>query len=150
MYKIGKRISPFCIYVVSPTTLHHVLQCTLTSAYHVKKHEKMSLRDWFTYKFDRSVSPNRVIHRMHSENNEFLFKNHIPCVDYLVQSSSLMKITYVVFNSTFWPYYYFSSFFLLYFIRWRLYYVVFNSSFWLYYFFLFLFLFYFNLLFFLW
>lgn len=49
LYNINKRDSPLCICGSPSTSLHYILNCTLTSTYHIKKHPQMSLRSWWRY-----------------------------------------------------------------------------------------------------
>lgn len=53
--KLGKQ-SPLCAFGLFIISLHYVLQCILTSSYHVEKPDKMLLHDWVTYILHHPVS----------------------------------------------------------------------------------------------
>lgn len=81
LYDINKRDSPLCICGSPSTSLHYILDCTLTSHFHIKKHPHMSLSDWWTYVEERPFLLKKIVDCMRFiELNEYLFSNPLPFV----------------------------------------------------------------------
>lgn len=82
--KFNKSPSPYCICNKISNSLHYILDCTLTSTFHVKKARSMSLANWSEYLLKRPVLLERISECMRFlECNQFLFDNPDPDLDHL-------------------------------------------------------------------
>lgn len=76
---INKRDSPLCICGSPSTSLHYILDCTLTAHYHIRKHSQMSLSDCWNYVEKRPVLLRKTVDCVRFvEINEHFFVNPLP------------------------------------------------------------------------
>lgn len=79
LYIIGKTDSPLCVCGGLGSSVHYILECCLTRAYHVKKHSQMSLSSWFDYLLEKPFLLDRISKCVqHICSNELYYLNPLP------------------------------------------------------------------------
>lgn len=78
LFKINRSGSPDCVCGQLSSSLHYVLECTLTSTYHIRKAPSISLNSWLIHILANPPVRRRLIDCMtFLEKNEFIFSTPI-------------------------------------------------------------------------
>ena len=76
---IGKRPSPLCICGKISNSLHYILKCPLTGAYHIRRDPQIPLHNWIKYILHNQHLQDKIIKCInYIEQNELLFTNPGP------------------------------------------------------------------------
>ena len=78
-FKIGKRDSPLCICSHQSNSLHYILSCPLTKVFHIRKDNRQSLSNWFSFILKKPHLQQKIIKCIqYLEKNEADFRNLNP------------------------------------------------------------------------
>ena len=81
LHRIGKRSSPLCICGQLSTSLHYILECPLTSTFHIRKDPNLTLSAWFSYILKNDNLKQKIIKCIKFiESNEHIFINPGPVI----------------------------------------------------------------------
>ena len=79
LYKINKSPSPFCICGKYSDSLHYILDCPLTSRFHVRKDPNVPISHWISFIIKNPNSIQRIKNCMiYVEKNDHHFQNPNP------------------------------------------------------------------------